>query len=793
MLKRAKILNIICSVTISLVLVLILILGLVLGGVISFKNNKLVIKSVSDQKVYDGVPLTSESYEIVMGELEEGHTLEVGFSGIQAYAGQSQNTFYVTIKDELGMDVTGDYDLTLEYGTLEVLRKPVKIIAGSAQKLYDGTPLTCDSWSYSPQSALLHNHRLEVEVVGEITEVGMVMNVIGSAIVYNESGKDVTSNYNISLEYGTLMVIGEGGFGGMIGGGGGLNLGGMISGNKLPGQGADIVCYQLRNEKDDSVYLKLKSFGDYAGNKWLDAEEYTRLISGEYSADYLTGSAMSQSHARLEILSLNGQYALPYYLRRTYSLQYTPTLSDVYYVGNTDDVYAVYYGKYTDDRSLSLPMELGDYEREYRDFVYGQYCNIDVKTFEFMQGLIAENNFYGSDMTTVLAVAEYIQNSAKYNLYYDTALDSEENIAIAFLSEYKEGICQHYATAATMLYRAMGIPARYTVGFVGDTVAGEWVDVTAENAHAWVEIYLDGIGWIQVEVTGGGPGGGGSGGGPGGGSGGGSGGGNSNELKAELAPVYVDMLYDGTTLYAPQMVTGFSKYEKLGYKLSVTVSGSRTEPGKSVSEITSYEIFDPDGNVVTDQFKIKLGKGVVHVYLSEVVFSSRSQTKEYNGTPLMTDIKGCRFIKGHFVHENVVYEIKSSTTLESVGTKAADFTVKLTADGEDITDLYKITKIRGTLEITPISITVKADDAWKEYDGTPLISNGYTITEGSLAEGDYVYSCIIRIEQERIEVGRSECIPDEIVICNGKGQDVTRNYSIIYEEGMLRVYPAAKG
>ena len=55
MLRRAKILNIICSVTVSVVLVLILILGLVLGGVISFENNKLVIKSVSDQKVYDGV------------------------------------------------------------------------------------------------------------------------------------------------------------------------------------------------------------------------------------------------------------------------------------------------------------------------------------------------------------------------------------------------------------------------------------------------------------------------------------------------------------------------------------------------------------------------------------------------------------------------------------------------------------------------------------------------------------------------------------------------------------------
>ena len=70
-------------------------------------------------------------------------------------------------------------------------------------------------------------------------------------------------------------------------------------------------------------------------------------------------------------------------------------------------------------------------------------------------------------------VAEYIQNSATYNLYYDHALDRSADIAIAFLSQYKEGICQHYATAATMLFRALGIPARFTVGYMASVTAGE--------------------------------------------------------------------------------------------------------------------------------------------------------------------------------------------------------------------------------------------------------------------------------------------------------------------------------
>ena len=48
---------------------------------------------------------------------------------------------------------------------------------------------------------------------------------------------------------------------------------------------------------------------------------------------------------------------------------------------------------------------------------------------------------------------------------------------------------------------------------------GEWQEVRAANAHAWVEVYIENVGWIEVEVTGGGDDGSGGGNGSGGGSG----------------------------------------------------------------------------------------------------------------------------------------------------------------------------------------------------------------------------------------------------------------------------------
>ena len=53
------------------------------------------------------------------------------------------------------------------------------------------------------------------------------------------------------------------------------------------------------------------------------------------------------------------------------------------------------------------------------------------------------------------------------------------------------------------MYRALGIPARVVDGFAFTTVAGSYVDVRRSDEHAWVEVYIDGLGWLPVEVTGG--------------------------------------------------------------------------------------------------------------------------------------------------------------------------------------------------------------------------------------------------------------------------------------------------
>ena len=71
---------------------------------------------------------------------------------------------------------------------------------------------------------------------------------------------------------------------------------------------------------------------------------------------------------------------------------------------------------------------------------------------------------------------------------------------VSFVKDYKTGVCRHYASAATLLYRALGIPARYTEGVMVKAVAGKDVVATALDAHAWVEVYDKGY-WFGFDPT----------------------------------------------------------------------------------------------------------------------------------------------------------------------------------------------------------------------------------------------------------------------------------------------------
>lgn len=82
--------------------------------------------------------------------------------------------------------------------------------------------------------------------------------------------------------------------------------------------------------------------------------------------------------------------------------------------------------------------------------------------------------------------------------------DGQDNLAVIddFLAE-RSGYCTHYATAFSVLARLLGVPARVALGYQPGGAAGEdgSYEVTMEQLHAWSEVWIDGYGWVGVDVT----------------------------------------------------------------------------------------------------------------------------------------------------------------------------------------------------------------------------------------------------------------------------------------------------
>ena len=98
-------------------------------------------------------------------------------------------------------------------------------------------------------------------------------------------------------------------------------------------------------------------------------------------------------------------------------------------------------------------------------------------------------------------IVDWVSRRADYDLATPGMPEDETDFAMWFLEEGDTGYCTHFASAAVVLLRAAGIPAQYVTGYLVEAKSGQTVNVTARDAHAWVEVYIGGVGWVVMEPT----------------------------------------------------------------------------------------------------------------------------------------------------------------------------------------------------------------------------------------------------------------------------------------------------
>ena len=99
-----------------------------------------------------------------------------------------------------------------------------------------------------------------------------------------------------------------------------------------------------------------------------------------------------------------------------------------------------------------------------------------------------------------LAIEEHLARNYRYTLEGGVPAAGQDFVSY-FLLESKEGYCSYFASSMAVMCRIAGIPARYVEGyFIRAEEDGETI-VTGKNAHAWVEVYLNGLGWTPFDPT----------------------------------------------------------------------------------------------------------------------------------------------------------------------------------------------------------------------------------------------------------------------------------------------------
>lgn len=259
----------------------------------------------------------------------------------------------------------------------------------------------------------------------------------------------------------------------------------------------------------DAVYLKNYTGGYYNDGRWNTVNEssfFFNMQNGKYYS----------------MVCNNPYYILQFILEendvmdikvRSYKSLMTGTCVPVLsQKTGSENGYTTYQGyNLSDFLSVLDTVSTGRF-----DDLFGEYGTYAESTYMYVPEdkiprIVELCNTSGVRNGNYTAATNFIISTLNEMTTYTTSpgnAPSNVDIAEYFLFDSGKGFCQQYATTAALMYRLLGLPSRYVTGYMvtpsdfHQNSDGTYTAVaTDEKAHAWVEVYMDGVGWIPTEVT----------------------------------------------------------------------------------------------------------------------------------------------------------------------------------------------------------------------------------------------------------------------------------------------------
>lgn len=296
---------------------------------------------------------------------------------------------------------------------------------------------------------------------------------------------------------------------------------------------SDETALTLEMDTPEKLYLRGMTGELYTGSSWKSLSEKNRKDgenlfywlhkSGFYGqtaigqAEKLQGETETQKLQIENVSACRAHTYLPYALADSTSLNPDGIGDDQNPATGKEETRTLYPGSVPEWYGLALWLaanqnmpEVQEYlatEESYRKYVYDtdlQLTNSAVGVFERIFG--TEKGREKSLTEILKLVRDTLDDQLEYR--EDAVTYNGKNDFLRYTFEQSKcGYSLHYATAATLMLRYFGVPARYVEGYYlsGDEAAeydsGETITLSEAHAHAWTEYYLDGVGWIPFEVT----------------------------------------------------------------------------------------------------------------------------------------------------------------------------------------------------------------------------------------------------------------------------------------------------
>jgi hypothetical protein len=273
------------------------------------------------------------------------------------------------------------------------------------------------------------------------------------------------------------------------------------------------VVMHIRIDGDDRGRFDLKwrggTFSYFDGKSWLNPEKSPPVIrseNGRFELAHSQGNVLWQAtkpihyQVLMEPMGTNVFFLAPF----AQALQGSYRAIAIDHSGGVSDVDAERpVARYVAASDISTPdaEQLRSITEEYPSDVVQNYLQLpalDPRITQLAQQITgASTNEYDRATT----IEDYLRTKYGYTLQLPSRPQADP--LANFLFERKQGHCEYFASAMAVMLRALRIPARVATGFRG----GEFNDVSsqylirASDAHAWVEVYFSGYGWVDFDPT----------------------------------------------------------------------------------------------------------------------------------------------------------------------------------------------------------------------------------------------------------------------------------------------------